>query len=76
MEKLFEVIIPNQMLMGNVLPWKVHKKLSSNPSQLARPNVICIFQMKRQRLHVREKYGRYIRAVITLNDFEVSAVID
>ena len=49
-------------------------KLSANPSQLARPNVIVIFQMEGDLLTPEANLGKFVRAVITFKDMEVSAL--
>ena len=52
---------------------KLVRKLSENPSQLARPNVIVIFQMEEDLLSSEANLGKFIRAVIAFKDLEVSA---
>ena len=57
-----------------VLHIKIVQKLSANPSQLARPNVIVIFQMEGDLLTPEANLGKFVRAVITFKDMEVSAL--
>ena len=54
---------------------KVYKTLSSNPSQLAQPNVIVIFHFKGKIVHPKENFGKFIRTVISFNNLQVRDMI-
>ena len=51
---------------------KVHGKLSTKPSLLARPNVIVIFEMHGTFVHPEENFGKFISAVIRYSRLQVS----
>ena len=55
--------------------YQAYQKLSSNPSQLARPNVIVVFHTKGKLFIPKENYGKFISTVISFKNLQVRNVI-